>query len=64
MFQRSVIISRCFSNARNEVQIMPKKTLSLQILYFCIQDVHKARVHFKKFTTLFVSAIKIICKKN
>ena len=28
------------------------------------QGVHKVRVHFKKFITLFVSAIKITCKKN
>ena len=29
-----------------------------------IQGVHKIRVQFKKFITLFVCAIKIICKKN
>ena len=29
-----------------------------------IQGVHKVRVHFKQLTALFVSAIKIICKKN
>ena len=28
-----------------------------------IQDVHKACVHFKRFITLFVFAIEIICKK-
>ena len=28
-----------------------------------IQGVHKVRVHFKRFITLFVFAIEIICKK-
>ena len=29
-----------------------------------IQGVHKVRVHFKKFITLFLCTIKIICKKD
>ena len=29
---------------------------------FKIQGVHKVRVHFKKFITLFLLVIEIICK--
>ena len=31
---------------------------------FDIQGVHKVRVHFKKFITLFLCTIEIICKKD
>ena len=36
----------------------------VKVLSKNIKGVHKVRVHFKKFITLFVFAIKIICKKN
>ena len=32
-------------------------------LQLVIQGVHKVRVHFKRFITIFVFAIEIICKK-
>ena len=36
--------------------------LPIEVQRLLIQGVHKVRVHFKKFITLFLFVIEIICK--
>ena len=37
---------------------------SMKGIYIYIQGVHKVRVHFRKFITLFVLVIEKICKQD
>ena len=63
-----------YSNFCEEYPIVSLQSESFTHFFSCclcfmhddnfIQGVHKVPVHFKKFIILFVSAIKIICKKN
>ena len=50
--------------SKNKLLLETKKYFFSFSFFFLIQGVHKVRVHFKKFITLFLFVIEIICKNG